>query len=201
MKRQLPLIFCLLFFFIHASGQKSKKEAIQLNSLIYKTDTAEISKGYHLELASLYSVEQFAEFWIEHGEELLTKKYGPEKITRLYADSSFTYFGRLSGANLINFFKVGSDELSGFHYKEVDGEEIRNRFMAEVIPTAEREKVERKEKNCGMAVYSSEYTFKYLRESHAYAIRFKWKINCDFFNIVNKTYKSNYLVDTKTFVK
>lgn len=201
MRKQLPLIICMLSFSVQAGSQQSKKEGIALNSLIGKLDTAEIHKGNHLELAKLYSAEQFAEFWIEHGEELFTKKFGQEKITRLYADSAYTYFAVLSGAYLLNFFKVASVDISGFHYSEVDGEEIRKRFMAEVIPAVEREKVERKEKNCGMAIYNSEYTYKYLRESHAFAISFKWKINCDFFNIVNKTYRSNYYVDTKTFVK
>ncbi len=190
----LTLICCQLTI-----AQSSKKEIINRNRQILALDTLQIKNGKHLDLAETFSVEKFIEYYVENGGKR-NKKYGVLRIVELYKDSVYTYFGRKSVNNLFEFFKVLNNDLDGINYVALDGEALRDKFIAEIVPAKDKQHV--KEKKCDTGFHSSIFSYKYLRESKEIAISYKWKISCDFvYKIINKVYKATYSLNSSSFSK
>lgn len=165
-----------------------------------KLDTNEIRAGKHLDLTREFTIEQFVAYYVEHGKTRENKKYGIEIIETLYTDTVFRYFGLKHSHGLIDYFKVNLSDLKPVYLENIDGLEIRKNFIEQVVPEADKNKVEKNAKNCSMTYYVPEFKYDYKKETNGIVITYKWRISCEFlFNIINKTYSALYDIETKTF--
>lgn len=181
-------------------GQNAKKESIAAFRAITRLDISEIKKGQHLEFAYLYPVKQFIEYTAEFGKRDTSKKWGPTTIEQVFRDSAFTYFVRANeSGSPMNFFRVKNDELTDLDYSEFDGKAVKDKFIAEVVPGSDKERVERKEKNIGMGFYRGGFRYNYQPETKLLEITYRWKITGDFQRIINKTYNAKYDLNTRQF--
>ncbi len=101
-----------------------------------------------------------------------------------------------------NFFKVQQNDLIGINYEENDDKQLRKRFVDEIVPAADKEKVEKKGWGCTTFSGKQEFSFNYLKDTKEIEITYEWKEVCDFVaRLINKTYTACYNIDTKTFSK
>lgn len=200
--RKIISVFLVVCQLVYGAlfAQNSKKESLIQYRQMTATDIAEFKQGEHLEWAKTFTLEKFMEYYIEKGQKFFDKKYGSQSIEELYRDSSYIYFGHLSGEGLLYLIKVARQDLDGINFQELDGNEIRKKFIEEVVPNEDKERVKSKD-NCSMGSYLTDFTyFKYYSETKEIEIGYKWKINCEFlYKIINKTYIARYNIDTKTF--
>jgi len=203
MNRSIVLMIALaLFIGNHSLGQTAKKEHNAWSRELKKIKTSEIRSGQHLHLAKLFSATHFMEYYVAYGKIIHERKYRGLIINELYKDADYTYFARevLNDLGLVNFFKVATRDLSGIDYASLDGNEIRERFIEEMIPQTDKERVKRKEKNCTTARYAPGFDYKYIPGARELVITYKWKISCDhIYRIINKTYTATYSLHTRHF--
>lgn len=182
-------------------GQSSKKERIQNYRDITRLDTSAVKMGKHLEYAWTYSAKQYIEYHAKFGTTDMSKKWGPTIIEQLYKDSAFTYFGRKGTYGLINFFRVNNDELKDLNYKEFDGNFLREKFMAEIVPETDKKKVERN-RDSSIEFQHAVFKYNYLSETKSLEVTYRWKIRRDYVvSVINKTYKAVYNLNAKQFVQ
>jgi hypothetical protein len=184
-----------------AQGQHSKKEVIKYPRLTLRLDTAKIKKGEQLEYANRYSVKKFIEYQIEYGERLEDKKWGTMRIEQLYKDSINTYFGRNSDLGLMTFFWVKNDELEELHYRELDVVALREKFFEEIVPESDKESVKKKARNYVPGVRSWDFKYNYHPDSRLLEMTYRWKVEGRLTAAINKTYKANYDLHARQFVK
>lgn len=72
--------------------------------------------------------------------------YNLTTIEQFYRDTAFTYFGRKGHFALINFFRVKNDELKDLNYEDFDRNYLREKFIADVVPESDMQKVQEKKK-------------------------------------------------------
>ncbi len=181
-------------------AQTGKTNTNTIYFQLSRTNIDEIRKGRHLELAKPYSLENFIEYYIINGKEGFTKKDGLFLIDTLYRDSLHVYFGHINGNLLVNFFKVNQNDLTGINYEEIVGKHIRERFIDEIVPAADKERVERKGWGCTAFSGKQDFSYRYFRNTNEIEITYKWKEVCDFVaKLIDKTYTVRYSLDTKMF--
>lgn len=201
MSRIILLLSIIILSNGHVMGQSSKKEAIQHFRDITRLDTSAIKMGKHLEYAQPYSVKQYVEYHAKYGTTDISKKWGTTIIEQLYQDSTYTYFGRKAMYGLINFFRVSTDELKGLNYQEFDGNFLREKFIAEIVPESDKQKVERN-KDYSVGFYTVDFKYNYLPETKSLEVTYRWKIRHDYVvSVINKTYKAVYDLNAKQFVQ
>lgn len=178
-------------------GQASKKEMRYERT---KLQAEAVRQGQYLDRADRVPVEKFMEYYLEVGPQHYSKQYGQEYMNELYVDSQYIYFGHYAGPMMIKFVKVSREELAGINYNAIDGRVIRERFIKEIVPQADKDRVEKKDKACTMGYYFTEFSYKYLPATKEVEVSYRWKINCEFlYKIINKTYTSRYSFDTGLF--
>lgn len=188
-------VLCVTLF-----AQASKKAVDSSYSLLLYVNVAEVRLGKHLDLAKRYSLENFIEYYIRSGKESFTKKDGTLTIEELYKDSADVYFGHLYTWGMKNFFKVSNNDLNKVNYEEIDGKQLRKRFIDEVVPVADKERVEKKGWGCISFTGIEDFQYRYFRNTKEIEFVYHWKSTCDFVaKLINKTYNSRYNLDTKEF--
>lgn len=200
--RSIVFIFWVVSQILSGSvfAQNSKKDTNSWYSRLSRANVNEVREGKHLELAKNYSLENFIEYYVREGKERLSKKDGNLTIELLYKDSVFFYFGHLWSWGMQNFFKVKQNDLIGINYEELDDKQLRRRLIDEIVPVADKEKVEKKGWGCTTFNGFEKFTYKYLKDTKEIEIVYKWKSVCDFVaRQVNKTYSARYNIVTKTF--
>lgn len=195
-------LFLLLSFIFnnHVAAQTSKKEYRNHRQEIFKLDTNEIRNGQHLSFAETFTIEKFLAYYLENGIERDTKMYREVITGKLYRDNRYTYFGSRYSYGLIDFFKVENAALDGLPYEELDGEAIRQQFIEEIVPSADKKMVARREKNNTSLYYNPSFNYLYSAHSGDIEITYKWRVYGDFgIKVINKTYKAKYDIATKQF--
>lgn len=191
----------LILLFLNSTflfSQNSKKETTYFYKELSKVDINEVKEGKHLDLAKQFTVEKFITYYLDHGKVRDTKKNGIETIIQLYSDTMFTYFGKLCSYRLLDFFKVTTADLNNINLEKLDGNEIRERFIEQIIPLSDKEKVNRKENQCSSLYYNPQFTYQYRKTENEILITYQWKISCDFlYKIINNTYTAK--LDLKNF--
>ncbi|MGG9962317.1 hypothetical protein [Ferruginibacter sp. SUN106] len=159
----------------------------------------QIKSQQHSELARELTIENFMRYYIENGKEKFSKKYGKEYIDSLYTDSVYTYYIHRTQTYAINFLKVRLTEISNINISDIDGNFIRKKFIDEIVPKMDKDKVEKKSKNCSMGSEYGDFDYYYEKKSGLIEVKYKWKITCDFIRVINKNYKSYYNPGNKIF--
>lgn len=193
--------YLLLLLFITRGicfGQNSKKETVEFYRALHNIDTNDIKNGQYLDRARNGTIETFVPYYLEHGKIEDNKKYGYLMIKKLYQDSAFTYFVQSYDYGLTDFFKIKTNDLAQLDLNKLEGKTIRKQFIEEIVPAADKEKVERK-KRPGASLYdNAAFTYQYNKNSGYILITYKWKVSGQYmFNIINKTYSAN--LDLKTY--
>lgn len=137
--------------------------------------------------------------YIENGKEKFSKKYGREYIDSLYSDSVFTYSIHRTQTYTIDFLKVRLTDINKINLSGIDGNLIRQKFIDEIVPKTDKDRVEKKSKSCSMGSEYGNFEYYYDKKSRLIEVKYKWKITCDFIRVINKNYKSYYNHDKKTF--
>lgn len=201
MKKAL-LILSFLFADCDTYAQNSKKESLHFYKSITKLDTSEIKQGNHLASARTFTIEEFVVYYIKQEKYQDTKDMGWLLITALYKDSSNTYFVRKNTFGIIDFFKVNTKDLNESDYEELDGKILREKFIAEIVPESDKEKVAKKSGNHMMMFENPKFTYTYNRYLKRILINYRWKLNGDFgIKVFNRTYNAVYEIATKEFIK
>ena len=138
-------------------------------------------------------------YYIENGKEKFSKKYGSQYIDSLYNDSVFTYYVHRTQTYAIDFLKVRLTDIGNNYISDIDGSLIRKKFIDEIVPKGDKDRVEKKSKNCSMGSEYGNFDYYYDKKSRLIEVNYKWKITCDFIRVINKNYKSYYNLDNKTF--
>lgn len=194
------LIAILTIITLCAFGQIAKRETINRYQQITSLSFDDLKSQQYAALAKELSIEDFMVYYMEHGKEKVSKKYGTEQMDSLYSDLAFTYYIRRTPSYPIDFIKVRTIDISNINMAGIDGNRIRQKFIDEIIPEEDKERVERKGKHCGIGVDHYDFKYTYDRHSRLLAIEHKWKITCDFFRVINKVYTSRYDIDHKVFI-
>ena len=194
LKYNMRRIISIVLLFLNPSitwSQGSKKETNDYYQQIHKTDTAEIRKGQHLELAQYFTIEHFVAYYLEHGKTLDTKKNRLQTIEELFSDSEATYFGKTCSHALLEFFKVNATELSKLNLEKLDGNKIRQQFIEQIIPQSDKD-LERKREKMHSSFYNNpKFTYEYQKHNNFIVISYRWRISGDFFiRIIDKTYSA-----------
>lgn len=198
--KKLLLLFCYLLFNDLANAQSPKKETLSFYKSISKLDTNEIKEGKHLELARIFSIEEFVNYHLTNGKNQNTIKYGLVKILSINKDSISTYFVKSYVYGVLDFFKVNTTELNEIGYQGLNGDTQRKKFIDEIVPEADKKKVKRK-LGVEMAFYNSDFTYSYNPKTKRILVRYRWKLNGDFgIRIINKTYTAEYDIASKEFI-
>ena len=144
-----------------------------------------VKEGEQLVNAKEITVNQLFNFW-------MFKKY-PFKIDlnchELYRDDNYTYFGKdnLKFLNTYpNLYKVQNDSLdSQFgHYKNIDGQAIRNEFWDLCVPQSDKDIWNNIK--CTSNFSNPKYSFELQNEK--IFITLHWKVSCNGIQMLNKTY-------------
>ncbi|HRP91205.1 MAG TPA: hypothetical protein PKX92_14350 [Edaphocola sp.] len=198
----LLLNVSLLLNFQVVRGQSSKKNAISFYSKLKDINVSDIKNGEHLEIAKEMPVDRFVQYFLQEGKKIPSKKYGDYLLfEKLFKDSLFTYFGRTYTCGLIDFIKVSNREMPSVGFLKLDGLELRENFVNNIIPEEDKNRVTRKERHCTSTFYSRNFKYKYIKETDEVEILCHWKIKCEFlFNIINKKYVSRYSIESKQFI-
>ena len=180
-------------------GQNSKKETTSRYKQITSLSLDQIKSKKYSKLARELTIENFMIYYIENGKETFSKEYGTKYIDSLYNDSVFTYYVHRTQTNAIDFLKVRLNDIGNINISDVDGNLIRKYFIDEIVPKRDKDRVEKKSKNCGMGSEYGNFDYYYDKKSRLIEVKYKWKITCDFIRVINKNYKSYYNLDNKTF--
>ncbi len=198
----------LVFWFIGFSNsifsQTSKAERIAFNKIPDSTKIAEIKSGKYLQFAYTRPIEDFIETIFRRGNNYMDKKDGHVKTEELYRDTAYTYFGNTSSENYIHpYYKVATTDLQGISFMEINGKEIKNKFIEEIIPLADKRKVAEKRRTYLVTTDESYYDIKYLKEEKALLVAYKWRITCPtcISRVVNKSYQAKFSLTNNQFFK
>jgi hypothetical protein len=126
----------------------------------------EVKEGKHLEVARLLSADRFMNYYVANGKRMFGKKYGETIVEVFYKDATYTYAGTsVPGCDfLINLYKVPTSDIPGIDLNMLDGNEIRRRFVSEIIGE-DRQGVIDERKKCKVCWDNYLYSYKYLPES------------------------------------
>lgn len=199
--KQLLLLFCYLLFNGLINAQSPKKETLSFYKSIIKLDTNEIKDGKHLELARTFSIEEFVNYHLTNGKNQNTIKYGLVKILPIKKDSISTYFVKSYVYGVLDFFKVNTKDLNDIAYEGLNGDTLRKKFINEIVPEADKKKVERRSKGQMMFFENPVFTYSYIRNTKRILVKYRWKLNGDLgIRIINKTYTAEYDIASKQFI-
>lgn len=193
------LIGILTFTSLYAFGQSTKRETIDRHQQITSLSVDDIKSQQYAALAKELSIEDFMVYYIEYGKEKVSKKYGTEQIDSLYSDPEFTYYIHRTQSYPLDFIKIKTKDISNINISGIDGHLIRQKFIDEIIPEADKERVARKSKHCSMGTDHYDFTYTYDKHTRLLGMEHKWKITCDFSRVINKVYTSHYDIDHKLF--
>ncbi len=198
---KIKIIFIPILFIINYSfGQSTKRETIDFYKAIHNLDTNDVKRGKNLELARHFPIEKFVAYYLENGKIEYNKKYGLLLISEFFVDTQFCYFGRTNSFGFIDFFKVNKADLTDINLQNLNGDVIRDKFITQIVPSKDKEKVKRKEKQCTSQYINPQFTYNYKEKTKEVEIIYKWKISCDFiYKIINKTYTANYNISKGVF--
>lgn len=180
-------------------GQNSKKETIGRYKQLTSLTVEQIKSQKYSELARELTIENFIVYYIENGKEKFSKKYGNEYIDSLFNDSVYTYYIHRTKTNAIEFFKIRLTDISNINISEIDGNLIRQKFTDEIVSKKDKDRVDKRSKDCGMGSYFADFEYYHDKKSRLLEMKYKWKITCDFVRVINKNYKSYYNIDKRTF--
>ena len=180
-------------------GQNSKKETISRYKLLTGLSLDTLKTQNYSKLAKELSIENFLSYYIEKGKERVTKEHGHEYIDSLYTDTIYSYYIHRTTNYPIDFIKVKAIDLQHINMSNIDGNFIRQKFIEEIVPASDKERVKRKSKSCSMGSTYSDFKYNYDRKTKLVEVKYKWKITCDFLRVINKNYSSFYSLDKKAF--
>ncbi len=163
-------------------------------------DFEKVKTGKQLDLAFDYSPERIMDLWLEN-----VQRNSPYNLKQIYADTTFTYFGRYffdrkTKKKKPKLFRVVTDSLMAHFpdYTEIKGWEIRNKFYKEIVPDADKKKW--KNLKCNTSSSSQKYYYRTLSPS-AVEIKLLWTVRCGNSVVLNKEYNATYLFKEKRFKK
>lgn len=160
-----------------------------------------VKAGQQLELAKSYTLQQFISFYIEFGKQHTDKKYGTTYITVAYKNDQFTYFLRGANNYVVNFIKVSNTELAKTNYTLLEGDSIRKKFIAEIVPEKDKQKGNTFDK-CMMAYESGTFSYLFIEAANQLEVKYRWKVKCELVStLINKTYTARYNISTQSFEK
>ncbi|NML39942.1 hypothetical protein HHL17_22265 [Chitinophaga sp. G-6-1-13] len=191
----IPMFVLLCTGYTYAQASASKRIRIY-------DDTAAIKTGRYLEYAKTFSVKEFVEYYVKEGKVSASKKWGDLYIVPLYKDLSFTFWGRIVPfGHLLHFFKVSNKELEGVDYESLDRDVLKSRFIAEIVPAADKTILGKKGlRNC-RTDYEA-FDFIYHPEKKQLEMVYHWTIDCSYrLKKLRKHYTSQYDLASKQFVK
>jgi hypothetical protein len=116
----------------------------------------------------------------------------------LYSDSIYRYYIRRTSYP-IDFIKVKIDDIKDINVLDIDGKMIRQKFIDEIVPKRDKERVARKSNDCSMGSDYWDFKYKYEKKTRLVEVEYKWKVSCDFIRIIHKTYNATYSLDKKAF--
>jgi hypothetical protein len=158
-----------------------------------------VKAGQQLELAKPFTLQQFISYYTEFGRRHTDLKYGTTYITEAYKDDQFTYFLRGRENYAISFFKVSNTELAKTNYTLLEGDSIRNKFIAEIVPEKDKQKGNTDDK-CMMAYESGTFSYLFIEASNQLEVKYHWKVKCELVStLINKTYLARYYISTQSF--
>jgi hypothetical protein len=158
-----------------------------------------VKAGQQLELAKPFTLQQFISYYTEFGRRHTDLKYGTTYITEAYKDDQFTYFLRGRENYAISFFKVSNTELAKTNYTLLEGDSIRNKFIAEIVPEKDKQKGNTDDK-CMMAYESGTFSYLFIEASNQLEVKYHWKVKCELVStLINKTYIARYNINSQSF--
>lgn len=152
---------------------------------------ADIRAGKQLQLAKELTVEEFMGIYLQQGKRSYHHKHEAYLIfDELYRDKVYTYFGIWkNNMYLIDFYKVASKDLEHIDVEALDGNALKQQFVEEVIPAADKV-VETKKSGTNYR----QYTFTYNKAFNRVDVVCKWMYRYRFFfsKDVEKVYAAKY---------
>ena len=189
----------MLLFTTGLFAQNSKKASISEHRLLTGLTLEQLQTQSYSHMAKEYSLEDFMVYYVEHGQEKVTKQYGSETFRTVYSDSAYTYLVRRTESYNIAFLKVLKEDLADPYILETDGQALRQKFLSEIVPEADKQKVAKA--TCSMGYQGGGFSYTYNRQTKQLGITYKWKVSCDLIRVLNKTYQAKYNIETKVFEK
>ena len=161
-------------------------------------DFKEVRQGYLLDKANEIELGDFLIIWIENTNFQPKVDFG---LNELFKDSTYTYFGKQT-FKYQKLYKIRNNYLIRVDYKSINGDFIRMKFLDEVIPQEDKNRVSRKMKNCTSSFTSYDYNYRYVESDDQIEIQCLWKVKCDFlYNLIKKEYRANYDITKSKFIK
>jgi hypothetical protein len=200
--KNIKLIVAFMFMSYASYGQKMKKDTVSFYSNIQKLDTNEMKQGKQIELAKYLSIEKFITYYLEYGKTENTKKFGLISINEYFNDANYVYFVRRTANYILDFIKVDKSYMKNIKLENLDGKLVREKFIDQVVPQTDKDRVKRKERQCTSQYINPQFTYNFNKLTNEVEIIYKWKISCDFiYKIINKTYTANYNINDAKFNK
>lgn len=158
-----------------------------------------VKAGQQLELSQTYTLQQFINYYVEFGKQHTDKKYGTLYIREVYKDDNFSYFIRGTDDFTLAFIKVKNSELIKTDYTVLDGDSIRKKFIAEIVPEKDKQKGNTDNK-CLTAYVSAAFHYAYNESTNQLEVKYHWKVKCEMVStLINKTYTARYNISTQSF--
>ena len=158
-----------------------------------------VKSGQQLELAQIHTLQQFINYYVEFGKQHTDKKYGTLYIREVYKDDNFSYFIRGTDDFTLAFIKVKNSELIKTDYTVLDGDSIRKKFIAEIVPEKDKQKGNTDNK-CLTAYVSAAFHYAYIESTNQLEVKYHWKVKCEMVStLINTTYTAKYNISTQSF--
>ena len=193
----------LLFFSTTVFAQTSKEQRKIFWQTPLETKIAAIKSGQLLEFANEVPIEKFMVNMLWYKPQRMNKKDGTYTEEILYKDSAYSYFGKKTLSYLFDFYKVKNNFLTDIDYWHLNREEIEIRFKEEIIPLADKRKVNEKVAYLKPIDDKSRFDYTYIAAEKTMHISYRWKIECVpcISRIVNKEYQAKFNLITRQFIK
>lgn len=197
------ILLFLLFFSRAAEAQTTKEERKAFWQTPLASKVLAIQSGQLLKFATEMPVEKFMVNMLWYKPQRMSKQDGTYTEEILFKDTAYTYFGKMTVSYLIDFYKVKNDFLSGIDYLHLNREEIESRFKEEIIPAADKKKVNEKITFYKSITDISRFDYTYLPAEKTMLVNYRWKIDCNtcLSRIVNKGYQAKFDLATRQFIQ
>lgn len=197
------ILLFLLLFSRAAEAQTTKEERKAFWQTPLASKVSAIQSGRMLEFATEMPVEKFMVNMLWYKPKRMSKKEGIYTEEILFKDTAYTYFGKKTVSYLFDFYKVKNYFLTDIDYLHLNREEIETRFKEEIIPAADKKKVNEKLPNYKSINDISRFEYTYVPAEKIMQVVYRWKIDCNtcLSRAVNKVYRAKFSVVTRQFIQ
>lgn len=148
-------------------------------------------------LAQQLTGPEFVTWYLNDGSVHGFKRFHGAQIDSLGADDSFAYYAHTAGHFPFEFVKVRLIELGGVQLSTIDASELRLRFVNDVVPLADKNRLENSPFNSGSERKKFSYALDAARQT--IQISYKWTVKHDFASFLNRTYTATYDLASGSF--